>query len=622
MLSSQPFSKKALHPVDRMIIHDLLVLGGYEENDPLVDVLVNLFATLEAGSVSIDLTPIGNSENPAGPPSANNSAIVDRFLPQCQKGAYDAIVAWAPDIDKPLVLVERDKNYRLYFQKYYYHESRLKRHLKAFTREPAEPLVTNAEQFIQQLYRPERALRKGPEKSPLYRDTHQVAAIRQVMRSPLTIISGGPGTGKTTVMVNLLRCLADCGVTPDRILVTAPTGRAARRMTETLKQLLLSISKPTPQEIALHAVSGQTVHAALGYRHPGQFRYTSINPLPKDVVIVDEASMVDVILMSQFISALDPTTTRLALLGDPDQLPAVAAGSIFARLMPFDQDTARGAAYRVVLDKGYRSGSELSRLGRQVRRGLFPDHQPEMVEAAFSNKPFKPWCRLASADLRQWPAALKAWARFYQTAFHQTSRKALNHLRQKSITAFSHPDESLLENAAKLWASATMARILTLIRKGPWGCEDINDFLKPLLANSLDQGGHPATGLYAGMPVMITRNDSENGLYNGDVGVVVALKEGYYALFQPTGRYVAISMGHLTAWEPAMAITVHKSQGSEYKQVFLVLPDDPSHRLLSREMVYTAVTRAQKRLVIWGDAKTLHQAVSHKVTEGVDPLFD
>ena len=603
-----------------MTIDDLLLLGGYHENDLLVDVLQFLFAALGEGLIFIDLTPAKSPDIHKDRRSADESTLSDRFLARCRQGDYNAVVARVPEVDKPLVLVESDGNYRLYFQKYYYHESRLKRQFIAFGSTATAPFTEKRGQLIQRLYTPDRALRKGFTKAPLTKDECQVAAIEQALISPLTIISGGPGTGKTTVVANLLRCWIDCGISPERMLLAAPTGRAARRMTETLNILLQSISEPTPEDVSLQVVQGQTLHGALGYRHPGQFRYSSNNLLPKDVVIVDEASMVDVILMSQFLSALDPSTTRLVLLGDPDQLPAVAAGSVFARLTTFNNEIAWGSACHVKLEKGYRSGSQLTRLAQQIRQGTFPDHQPEAVETAFFSIPSKPWCRVASAGLKNWPKALKVWAQFYRNAFDETLQGALYHLRQRSVADFSDPDESLLEITAKLLASASMNRILTLVRKGPWGCEEINGFLKPHLAGGLDQAGDPETDLFAGMPVMITRNNHENGLYNGDVGIVAAFKEGYHTLFQSSGRYVALPTGHLAVWEPAMAVTVHKSQGSEYKKVFLVLPDDPSHRLLSREMVYTAVTRAQEQLVIWGDEKILRRAVSQKAIEAVSSL--
>ena len=611
MPSAQPFQNNSLRPIDRMTVNDLVLLGGYSEDDPIVDVLQHLFAALESGVISIDLTLIAAESNPA----------VDQFLTHCKQGDYDTVAGWAPDVDKPLVLVESAGTYRLYFQKYYYHEVRLKRQIKSFESTPATPIVENSGRLLERLYEPQRALRKDPQKSPLAKDEHQVSAIEQALTSPLTIISGGPGTGKTTIVANLLRCLAECKVAPERILLTAPTGRAAQRITETMKALMQSILAPTPGEVALQTLQAQTLHTALGYQHPGQFHFSSNNPLPKDAVIVDEASMVDVVLMSQFLSALEPSTTRLVLLGDPDQLPAVAAGSIFTRLTSFKQDATHTSGSHVVLEQGYRSGSDLTRLAQQIRQGTFPDHQPETISAAFFSEPFKPWCRLVPFDLKSWPRVLKTWARFYQAAFDQTSLTALNYLRQRSVAAFSQPDPVLLEMTTKLLMSATIARILTLVRKGPWGCEDINDFLKPLVANGLDQGGHPETGVFAGMPIMITRNDRDNGLYNGDVGVVVALKDGYYSIFQTSDRYAALPMSQLTAWEPAMAITVHKSQGSEYKQVLLVLPDDPSHRLLSREMVYTAVTRAQEQLVIWSDEYVLQSAMAKKAIESVGPLF-
>lgn len=593
-----------------MTISDLLLLGGYEATDGLADILGLLFEALDAGIISIDLTSVKIPETDDDYSPERGPLAAAQFLRKHKNGDYAEIVATAPTMDKPLVLVESEGCYRLYFQKYYYYESRLKARMKAFGLASVVNPPDNAAALIQSLSKTQRVLRKGEKQTPLVTDPNQMAAISHALKSQFTIISGGPGTGKTTVVANLLRCLVESGIAPKRMLLAAPTGRAAQRMTETLKTLLQSILEPTPGENALQSLQGQTLHNALQYRHPGQFIYSSNNPLPMDVVVVDEASMVDVVLMSQFVSAIDPSKTRLVLLGDPDQLPAVAAGSIFARLTTSDGVNSDFSRCPVVLERAFRSGSALTAIAQEIRQGSFPEHQPKTVQAAFSKNSAAPWCRLESAGLTHWPLALKAWADLYQHNFKETLRKELHDLRDVSVTTFYQPEPALSETIAILLKTTTVTRILTLVRKGPWGCEEINAFLTPRLANDLDQGGDPAMGLFAGMPVMMTRNDKENRLYNGDVGVVVALKEGYYVAFQSSDGFVVLPVGHLSMWEPAMAITVHKSQGSEYSHVFLILPDDPSHRLLSREMVYTAVTRTQKQLVIWGAVDVLQAAVS------------
>ncbi len=622
VFTPRPYEEHTLRPVDRMTISDLLLLGGYEATDVLADVLGLLFTALDVGIISLDLASTKVSETGDNCSPERSGLATAQFLEKYKNGDYIAVVATAPEIDKPLVLVESEGCYRLYFQKYYCYESRLKEQMKAFRSASVVSPPDNLTQLIQSLSKPQRVLRKGEDQMPLVADPNQMAAISHALKSQLTIISGGPGTGKTTVVANLLRCLVESGIAPERMLLAAPTGRAAQRMTETLKTLLQTVLEPTLGDNALQSLQGQTLHNALQYRHPGQFVYSSNNPLPMDVVVVDEASMVDVVLMSQFVSALDPSTTRLVLLGDPDQLPAVAAGSIFARMTASDEGGSGFSGYQVVLEKGFRSGSALTLLAQEIRQGAFPEHQPEAVQAAFSEDSTTDWCRLESTELKHWPLALKAWANLYQHNFNKALRKELQDLRHISVTAFSQPDSVLSDTIAKLLKTTTVARILTLVRKGPWGCEEINAFLTPHLANALDQGGDPAMGVFAGMPLMMTRNDKENSLCNGDVGVVVSLKEGYYVVFQSSGGFVALPVSHLSAWEPAMAITVHKSQGSEYQQVFLVLPDDSSHRLLSREMIYTAVTRAQKQLVIWGDEKVLRRAVSKRAVELVDTIFD
>jgi len=376
-------------------------------------------------------------------------------------------------------------------------------------------------------------------------------AVRTAVGRRLTAITGGPGTGKTTVIAALARTLVACGIPREGILMAAPTGKAAHR-------LQVALHERGPHDLP----AAETLHRLLGYR-PGtdEFEAGPGRPLSVDAIIVDEASMLDLRLAAQLVSALPPTA-QLVLVGDPDQLPPVDAGAVFRDLVDaYPSCVARlDDNLRVVASEG---GRALANFADALRRGVAepPPAREELpdpgAEGVFglrrSNSPH---------------AARRAWHRWIEAA---------------------RPDAP--------GASAEM--ILTLVREGPHGSEAAN---RETSARRAARGG--ATGWARGQPVMVTRNLTSRGLFNGDLGVVEAGPEsGEPAVCFHDGVGgrtfdLASLRTHLVG---ADALTVHKAQGSEFDRVMVWLPDAP-HPLLSRELLYTAVTRARRQVVIAGPA--------------------
>jgi exodeoxyribonuclease V alpha subunit len=457
------------------------------------------------------------------------------------------------------------------------------------------------------------------------RDADQVAALEAAMGGNLTIVSGGPGTGKTSLMVNLLRCFVRCGIPAGEILLGAPTGRAAQRMTEALQTHLSSIRRPASADKALLGLKGGTLHRILRYdpaRH--RFRFGPGRPLAAKVVILDEVSMVDVVMMDHLLQAIDPLATRLVLLGDKDQLPSVEAGAVLAGLIPPAERESAVANRMVMLKKAYRAGGRLIRLADAVKSGILAlDHTMPFSDALDMAQ--DQWAFVEAEEDRNWRRHLIEWAtRRYLApvgpeteSYLQTVERAA-HLSSRDLTDTA-TGQMLL---GRLFQAAEEARILCLTRRGVRGSRWINQLIAALFGRTLGQVADLRARTVPGELIMILRNDYAKGLFNGDLGIALHDRQGTERVFfRKSDGCIEFAAAQLPPWESAFAMTVHKSQGSEYGEVLLVLPETPDHRLLTREMIYTAVTRARKRVILYGSGKALTAGVEKRIQRETGMLW-
>ncbi len=400
----------------------------------------------------------------------------------------------------------------------------------------------------------------------------QDAAVASALSAPLTVIAGGPGTGKTHVIARIVRALAE---TPSPVLVglAAPTGKAAARMTESLRREGWASGATAP--------AASTLHRLLGWR-PGsrtRFRHDETNPLPHDVVIVDELSMVSMTLMARLLCALKPTA-RLVLVGDPDQLASVEAGAVLADLTA--SEALRPAVVR--LTHNFRFAGAIAELAQAIRDGD-ADAALEVLRRPRGDDGVTP-VRLASP---------------------QDSREEL---RRRCVTA----GRRLFEAASARDVGAALAalddhRLLCAHRRGAYGVQHWSRTVTGWLAD--DVPGFTAKGeFYVGRPVLMTRNAADLGLFNGDTGVVLAGTDRLEAVFA-TGegprRFSPYLVDGLTG---VHAMTIHKSQGSQFRRVSVVLPPLGSP-LLTRELLYTAVTRASDDVLLVGEEDAVRAAIGH-----------
>ncbi|RTZ95623.1 MAG: exodeoxyribonuclease V subunit alpha [Deltaproteobacteria bacterium] len=623
------FQSLDLSPVDWMTIDDLIMSDGTADDPSLITVLALMFAAMREGSLCLELTRAHIGRLAAGkvvPEQIFNR--IDRFLARQKQGRYARLVAAGKSNRHPLIFETASGIPRIYFQKYHRHEKRLHRQIEAFLSadDPHGLTGSIADKIMDTLFSEEQSLRLGKGGQPIYRDAEQVAAIRQALVSPFTIISGGPGTGKTSVMVNIVRGLARAGIPATRMALVAPTGRAAQRMTEAVSSLVPTIRSLSDTDRDLLTLKGSTLHKLLRYRrHQNDFYFRRGNPLPAEVVIIDEVSMVDVVMLSKFLEALDPSRTRLILMGDQNQLPSVEAGAVFAEMIPADDDFGIFKNHLVVLQNNYRAGTRINQLATAINRGRCPACTPISFQTALNGK-IDQWAVVAPMESGQWQACLRLWARHYflspdtdtSVSYPNLVRTAGEQTRQDLMD--TDAGRRLLEEIFE-WAGRS--RILTLLRYGPFGCDEINRVIEHDLTTHMDARidtvpdtrRDTASGLFNGAVIMVTRNDYSRGLFNGDTGVVIRNRTGHFRVyFQGANQYQAFALDQLPAWELSFAVTVHKSQGSEFNDVLLVLPDDSTHRQLTREILYTGITRARKRVIIYGSRPAIETAVSRTIS--------
>ncbi|TVR70049.1 MAG: exodeoxyribonuclease V subunit alpha, partial [Spirochaetaceae bacterium] len=585
--------KGFLRPLDRALALFLLEQEG--EAHPLLVVAAALTSFLVGqGHTCLDLQSIPDTPGPAGFLRANSLEALLSAL------RHDVLTA--PEGPAPLALVE-DHRPRLYLKRYYRHEQTILRNITERLHDHGAAAGDTTGDAVRVRAVLDRLFRNP---SP---DWARIACALAI-RNRFSVITGGPGTGKTTTVVRVLAALclleksrveARTHPGPLRIRLAAPTGKAATRLQDSIMEQLPSLPEEV-REFIPRTVS--TVHRLLRMHRSGLSRYTPQDSLPADLVVIDEASMMDVELTARLMDAL-PEHGRLILLGDKDQLSSVESGSVLADIclraeeghytpdtvqwlreatgeqVPTLMADAGGAPLDqaiTMLRFSYRFSTEggIGRPAEAIRRGAIreiPAESGEEFRRLHVNspgaEPFREVLRCAGEPL---------------------------HFMEEKRPTGSSP-EGFDQWARDVLRRYNRYRLLCVLREGPWGVIRINEAVRAALER--DGLVPPGQEWYPGRPVMVTRNDYRLDLMNGDIGV---------ALQQPAGLYVAfeggadrdvrwILPGRLQAVETVFAMTVHKSQGSEFDHVVLVMPDRDIP-VLTREVVYTGITRARKEVTL------------------------
>lgn len=576
---------------------DLSQTLASERSDTLWSAAVLASSAVQNGDVCVELSGIAETIN-----STDSDAIRDELL---KSGVVQS--AELP-VTLPLVLDESD---RLYLARYWQAERDLAEMLLQLLNsvsysENLKDSQSNTPQaeLLDQLF-PQDLTASSPDRQP-GSDWQRVAAV-VAARQRLCVITGGPGTGKTRTVARLLAVLQAQSSQTMRIALLAPTGKAAARLLESLGG---EVNQLQQQGMSLELPdTASTLHRALGFQ-PGRpgFKHNAGFPLPFDLVLVDEASMVDLSLMHSLVSALD-SSARLILLGDKDQLASVEAGNVLGDIVGEATPARYSAEQREVL---INTCQGFDAIGSDEKTGGMADAVVELQHSYRFD---------AKSGIGQFAAAVNAGdakaaiaigedANFPDLSFINPEQTSLNHqLLEQAVPAAINVIESESIEAA-LNASLDY-RVICALYKGPRGVEQINHFIESRLVRF----GHmqPNQLWYQGRPILITRNDPGTGLYNGDTGLIWPDDKGnmmaWFADIDNTVR--AVAPGRLPTHQTCFAMTVHKTQGSEFSQVLLVLPEQP-HSLLSRDLLYTGITRAKREAEVYGSSVAVGVACDTK----------
>jgi exodeoxyribonuclease V alpha subunit len=411
-------------------------------------------------------------------------------------------------------------------------------------------------------------------------DEGQRHAAATAVRRRFAVVAGGPGTGKTTTVARIVALLAEQAGAMPLVALAAPTGKAAARLEEAVHAEARSLDVAPEIRDGLLNLGASTLHRLLGWR-PGshsRFRHHRGNRLPHDVVIVDETSMVSLSLMARLVEAVRPEA-RLVLVGDPGQLTSIEAGAVLGDIVRAGGDGV------VVLEHVYRYGKGIDELAAGIRTG----DQDAVIAALQAGHEDVSWIPVDVGD----PASQAALAPVRDGAVAAA----------RAVIAAARAGES--DKAIKALGAF---RVLCAHRRGAYGVSVWTARIEAWLAGELERGRW-----YPGRPLLVTENDYGLRLYNGDTGVVVATEHGRTtAAFERQGEVVLFSPARLGAVDTVYAMTVHKSQGSQFGTAAVLLPAVTS-QVLTRELLYTAVTRAQSHLILAGTEETIRAAVARPV---------
>jgi exodeoxyribonuclease V alpha subunit len=548
---------------------------------------------LSEGHICINLAEI-EKEWATLPPYFQNAKLQEIDL------GKEKLVSKNTDHKQPFVLYQN----RLYLQRYEQYEREIFEQILSFINQEkalANQRATQIEQnkeYLQSLFNQQKSDQPN----------WQFAAVISAFINQFTIITGGPGTGKTTTVAKILAILFQFN--PNlKVALAAPTGKAAARMSESLKAASQQVDKKVRENFM--ALQPATIHRLLGYIPDSPyFKHYKKLPLVHDVVIIDESSMIDAALFAKLLNAIG-SHTKLILLGDKDQLASIEAGSLFGDLC-----LAENAINQFSEDKlnfiNKVITNPLNQIPKPAKQSkhLLAEH---IIELKFSHRfnSEKGIGKLSKAIINNEVAVIEDFIKlqndeqvsihtdYSATAFENFIAGYQDYIQEKDIkTAFQK-----LNNL----------RVLCATREGEQGLystnKKIEDYLKGKSLISIIEE------FYEHRPIMVTSNNYNLGLFNGDIGIIRKDENGILrAHFEsPDGEIIKILPGLLSKVETVFAMTIHKSQGSEFNQVLISLPNVEEIKILTRELLYTGITRAKSKVVILGSEQIILQTAKEQV---------
>jgi exodeoxyribonuclease V alpha subunit len=554
--------------------------GGAD--DPVLVAIALAVRAVRLGHVYVDLASAADTVTPD-----DEEVVVDlSALPWPDPATWPALVGASPltavgpdgPPDRPLRLLGD----RLYLDRYYRHEQAIVRDLLA--RVGRDQPQVDADALLEGL---DRLFPPAASADPSDVDLQSVAAETAISRR-FSVVAGGPGTGKTTTVARIVALLheqaASLGQPAPRIALAAPTGKAAARLAEAVHAEAAGMPVSDEVRAALLATKASTLHRLLGWRpdSSSRFLHEASNQLPHHVVIVDESSMVGLSMMAKLLAAVRPSS-RLVLVGDPRQLVSVEAGAVLGDIV------GSSLPGITVLKRVHRYGGGIAAVAEAIETG----DGDKVIEALRSHPDDVTWIEA-------------------EPNVDPTKSPELAIVRQAVVTAARSVVAAAEagDGAAALEALRSV-QVLCAHRRGPAGAAYWRAEIERWLRLAIP--GYGGRAWYPGRPLLVTENDYALGVFNGDTGVVIDDGSGHLrAVFDRRGELLSVRPTRLASVESLYAMTIHKAQGSQFGTVVVRLPE-PTSPILTRELLYTATTRAQARLVIIGGVESIRAAVGRPV---------
>ena len=641
---------------DKLLINYILSIdnGKYKDDKNLKNTLILMFININSGNVCLKLSKdsiekkfsyINDNDNLKTKIDFN--ILIEDILNKANNPIFKSIIS--SDINNSSIMIYKD-NY-LYFIKYYLLERSIENLLLKFINKEPREIDTNSKTIIKKVIK-EKIINEIQEYQ--LNERQKIAIILSFLNS-FMIISGGPGTGKTTIVAFLLKILfiIDNSLKSDDIALIAPTGSAAERMKSSINGIAsrFVIDNNFTEEIRkkIEDIAPSTIHKLLKYKpKTNSFYYNSENKLNKKVFIVDEVSMIDLSLMNDLLSAIEDET-KIIFLGDKNQLPSINVGTIFFNLVGNDIQKYSKKIFsllknefnldlnginiennflpildkRVNLVKNNRSIGNIDEIASLIVSNsktennfdkivhlfikldnyLFLDFKNGFKNLNKNKNSF--FIDLKNGDLNFRNKIETFLDCYFISIFSNNDSdyfKIVKGLKNIDSIDFNGEDKSIIDS---LFDFISNYRILSTMRKGYGGTNFINEYLiEEFKKRSKD------IGLLC-YPIVITQNDYYNNLFNGDLGLVLENRTRKIVIFRKDNNYKIYHKNSLVLYEESFATTVHKSQGNEYKNVLFFIPDNSP--LLSKEILYTAITRAKSKLFIVGDINSIKQGLEKEV---------
>lgn len=601
------YDNEILSPLDVHFARFVSKLAGNGTLVPDVSLAAALVSSCtRQGHICLDLSGVAGTQLLDG---ENGGPVVCPELREWQKTLEKSPVVGTPGEYKPLIL---DSRSRLYLYRYWDYQEKLADLIRTRVSKDKEDIdITLLKKGLTRLFGAGLTQSSPGQAEDI--DWQKVAAFTSLIER-FCVISGGPGTGKTTTVAKILAlCLEQSSSRSLRIALAAPTGKAAARLQEAIRRgkeeldCPESIKEQIPDEAS-------TIHRLLGsISGSPYFRHNARNLLPVDVVAVDEASMVDLALMSKLVQAI-PCQARLILLGDKDQLASVEAGAVLGDICDtgnahgfsrrFSSDLEKVTGYKIRTQPNGEDESGICDCIVQLDKSFRFGRQSGIHAVSHA-------VNAGDADLA---ASLLMGGKYGDISWRDLPRPDALPLVIKDTIVKWFGDYLKASTIRETFQMFDRFRILCAVRKGPYGVIALNSLVEKILVDKrlirLD------TMWYPGRPVLITTNDYNLRLFNGDVGIVLPdpganndLRVFFSTMDDNLKKFHPL---RLPEHETVYAMTVHKSQGSEFDNVLLLIPDRDSP-VLTRELLYTGITRAKEGVDIWGTENVFHTAVTRRI---------